>query len=249
MRGGVYNFPAMKNLLLFAAMGMALSSMTAAFAHQSGCHRWHSCPSDSGSYTCGDKGHCNFCPDNQFCEGGSPRKQTPGATENPSPGTVPKYERKSYKHWIDGDRDCRNTRHEVLHDQSVEKPKLSKDSCKVIGGKWTGPYGGETFTAPQSLDIDHIVPLKEAHRSGAWAWSKQKKEEFANDQESNLLAVDRRLNRRKGDKDPADWMPSTNQCDYLVRWLTVKTKWRLDMDDRERAAISRLGIEYGCHLQ
>ena len=37
-------------------------------AHRSGCHRWHSCPSDSGSYTCGDTGHCSGCPDNQYCE-------------------------------------------------------------------------------------------------------------------------------------------------------------------------------------
>ena len=30
-------------------------------AHRSGCHRWHSCPSDSGSYTCGDTGYSNYC--------------------------------------------------------------------------------------------------------------------------------------------------------------------------------------------
>ena|SRR3989344_1022775 len=30
-------------------------------AHRSGCHRWHSCPSDSGSYTCGDAGYpCSY---------------------------------------------------------------------------------------------------------------------------------------------------------------------------------------------
>ncbi len=28
-----------------------------ASAHQSGCHRWHSCPSDTGSYVCGDLGY------------------------------------------------------------------------------------------------------------------------------------------------------------------------------------------------
>ncbi len=30
-------------------------------AHRSGCHAWHSCPSDSGSYVCGDTGHSNYC--------------------------------------------------------------------------------------------------------------------------------------------------------------------------------------------
>ena len=41
-------------------------------AHRSGCHRWHSCPSDSGSYICGDTGRCSACPNNQFCENGKP---------------------------------------------------------------------------------------------------------------------------------------------------------------------------------
>ncbi len=41
-------------------------------AHRSGCHRWHSCPSDSGSYICGDTGHCSACPDNQYCENMQP---------------------------------------------------------------------------------------------------------------------------------------------------------------------------------
>jgi hypothetical protein len=43
-------------------------------AHRSGCHRWHSCPSDTGSYVCGDLGHCSGCPDNEYCLGGQPRK-------------------------------------------------------------------------------------------------------------------------------------------------------------------------------
>ena len=43
------------------------------FSHRSGCHRWHSCPSDSGSYTCGDTGYCSACPDNKFCKNRSPR--------------------------------------------------------------------------------------------------------------------------------------------------------------------------------
>ena len=43
------------------------------YSHRSGCHRWHSCPSDSGSYTCGDTGYCSACPDNKFCKNRSPR--------------------------------------------------------------------------------------------------------------------------------------------------------------------------------
>lgn len=32
-----------------------------AVAHRDGCHRWHSCPSDTGSYICGDTGYFSEC--------------------------------------------------------------------------------------------------------------------------------------------------------------------------------------------
>jgi len=47
-------------LVIILFISVALDP-TDVFAHRSGCHRWHSCPSDSGSYTCGDAGHpCQY---------------------------------------------------------------------------------------------------------------------------------------------------------------------------------------------
>lgn len=37
-------------------------SVDSASAHQSGCHAQHSCPSDTGSYVCGDTGNYSQCP-------------------------------------------------------------------------------------------------------------------------------------------------------------------------------------------
>ena len=59
-------------------------------AHQSGCHRWHSCPSDSGSYICGDTGYCSGCPNNYYCQScsyspGWQSVATPIATPRPVP--------------------------------------------------------------------------------------------------------------------------------------------------------------------
>ena len=34
-------------------LGGSVGIAKPAEAHRSGCHRWHSCPSDTGSYTCG----------------------------------------------------------------------------------------------------------------------------------------------------------------------------------------------------
>jgi hypothetical protein len=56
-----------------------------AASHPDGCHRWHSCPSDDGSYVCGDLGHCSECPDNQFCFMGRKRGASPEATRTRRP--------------------------------------------------------------------------------------------------------------------------------------------------------------------
>ncbi len=61
----------MRTFLLVLILSFFSTSL--AEAHRSGCHRWHSCPSDSGSYTCGDTGRCSGCPDNQYCESRRPR--------------------------------------------------------------------------------------------------------------------------------------------------------------------------------
>lgn len=51
-------------VLVLIALGIcgATSLFQPATAHRSGCHRWHSCPSDKGSYICGDLGYDTYCP-------------------------------------------------------------------------------------------------------------------------------------------------------------------------------------------
>ena len=56
-------------------------------------------------------------------------------------GTIAyQYSRSDYKHWIDADKDCQDTRQEVLIAESLEKPILDEKGCKVISGKWFDPY-------------------------------------------------------------------------------------------------------------
>lgn len=61
----------------------------------------------------------------------------------------------------------------------------------VISGSWFDPYSGKYFTKANDLDIDHIVPLKHAHSSGASRWDIGKRREFANDYE-NLIPVSKK---------------------------------------------------------
>ena len=49
-------------LVLILTLSIGVIPLTPSYAHSSGCHRWHSCPSDSGSYVCGDLGYDTYCP-------------------------------------------------------------------------------------------------------------------------------------------------------------------------------------------
>ena len=138
------------------------------------------------------------------------------------------YSRNLFKHWIDADKDGCNTRYEVLIAEAIVKPKIGT-GCYLTGGKWKSAYDGKTFTNPTGLDIDHMVALAEAWRSGAWAWTSAQRMDFANDlgDSRSLLAVTASLNRSKGDKDVASWLPPKAQCAYISNWIAVK--WRFDL--------------------
>jgi len=150
----------------------------------------------------------------------------------------PKYNRKDYRHWIDVDRDCQNTRNEVLIQESLDPVsfKTSK-GCKVLSGRWLGSFTGQTFNNPKQLDIDHLVPLKEAHESGAHAWSKSRKRDYANDMShpDHLIAVAARANRSKGAKDPSEWLPPDRSYwrHYAQAWVGIKIRWGLTADRSE----------------
>lgn len=156
------------------------------------------------------------------------------------PPTIP-YSRSLYGSWIDADRDCQNTRQEVLIAESLDPPELDPAGCRVISGKWFDPFTGQIFTNPSDLDIDHFIPLAEAHRSGADRWTPEHRRDFANDLAfpGSLIAVSASANRSKGDRDPAGWLPPNQDfhCEYVRAWVIAKGYWGLAMDDRERSAV------------
>jgi len=151
------------------------------------------------------------------------------------------YNRALFKHWIDADKNGCDTRAEVLIEEAVTKPKVGA-KCKLTGGKWVSAYDGKTVTNASSLDVDHLVPLAEAWRSGAWKWSSSQRQAYANDLEDSraLIAVTLSTNRSKGDKDPALWMPSKEQCTYTENWIAVKNKYSLTFDRKEAAKLTSL---------
>lgn len=143
------------------------------------------------------------------------------------------YNREDWGNWIDEDGDGLNTRHEVLAEESLIKPVISNN--KVVSGKWFDKYTGKYFTNPSDLDIDHLVPLKNAYISGASNWSKKKKNRYYNylKYDNHLIAVSKSANRNKSDKSPVDWLPPNEeyQCEYVREWFKIKTAWGLTIED------------------
>jgi hypothetical protein len=120
------------------------------------------------------------------------------------------------------------------------------NECKVIKGLLLDPFSGKSINfdlqnSNSNVDIDHIVSLSNAWQTGAAYLSKEIRANFANDP-LNLLAVDAKLNRQKGDGDAATWLPplKSYRCEYVSRQVAVKYKYSLWVTSPEKKAIARV---------
>ena len=144
--------------------------------------------------------------------------------------------------WDDADDDGCNTREEVLVAEA-RTLETDEDAC-VPPGTWWSWYDGQTVESARGVDIDHMVPLAEAHESGGWRWSYARRFAYANDLtlSQTLTAVSSSSNRSKGARDPAEWKPSVESawCQYAQDWIAVKVFWGLSADDAEVTALRTL---------
>ncbi|MGV8895434.1 MAG: cell wall-binding repeat-containing protein [Rhodoglobus sp.] len=151
------------------------------------------------------------------------------------------YDRDLFEHWIDEDADGCDTRREVLIEES-EADVTVGPSCSLTGGHWLSSYDNVTTIDPADVDIDHLVPLAEAWRSGAWEWTPTQRRDFANDLEVAyvLIAVTDNVNQSKGDRDPAGWMPpyAPYHCQYVIDWALIKYRYSLTVDSAEMAKLT-----------
>ena len=111
-----------------------------------------------------------------------------------------------------------------------------------------GFYTG--LTCP--TNIDHVVSLKDAHESGAFAWSASQRSEFANDR-SNHVPTCKRINSSKGSSTPKDFFRKSNdgrgmeykiqtRCAYVGIYFQVKKKYHLTFANNSSDVFAQCGI-------
>ncbi|OKL48498.1 hypothetical protein BSR28_02055 [Boudabousia liubingyangii] len=143
--------------------------------------------------------------------------------------------------WADEDHNGCDTRNDILaRDLKEVTYKNPARPCKVMSGTLAEPYTGQIMhfqrgpkTSPL-VQIDHVVALGDAWRSGAETWDLARRQKFANDP-LNLLATEGQANEDKGSLSADQWLPpETNyHCAYVARQVAVKSKWNLSVTKPE----------------
>ncbi|KAJ5462092.1 uncharacterized protein N7458_003644 [Penicillium daleae] len=154
-------------------------------------------------------------------------------------GSQEGYSRSKFPHWIKQTGSC-DTRDVVLKRDGTNVAQTSS-GCTTTSGTWVSPYDGATWTASSDVDIDHLVPLSNAWKSGASGWTTEARQGFANDlTHPQLLVVTDNVNESKGDKGPEEWKPplASYYCTYAEMWVKVKSVYNLTITSDEKSALS-----------
>lgn len=152
------------------------------------------------------------------------------------------YRRDDWPHWSDIDGNGCDGRQDALIAWSVVPATVNRaGTCKVITGSWVSPYDGVTTSVPGDFDVDHLVPLENAFRSGGWRWDSTRRRAFANDPDE-LVVSSATSNRTKGSDPPDQWRPPNRDswCAYATGWLAVKVTWGLTATTSERDALGQM---------
>lgn len=159
------------------------------------------------------------------------------------------YSREEFgERWADVDHNGCDTRNDVLA-RDLREVELRRDGCLVQRGTLEDPFTGTVIefergpVTSEAVQIDHVVALYDAWRTGAQGWDLERRTRLANDP-ANLLAVDGAANQDKGHADAATWLPPNEafHCEYVAAQVRIKAAYGLWMTLAEHEA-SRAVLE------
>ncbi|WP_245687543.1 HNH endonuclease family protein [Streptacidiphilus griseoplanus] len=135
-----------------------------------------------------------------------------------------------------------DSRNDLLKRDGENVRFRSGSNCIVTSMTLHDPYTGRTIAWTKShattVQIDHVMPLSYDWQMGAAHWSKDKREDIANDP-LNLIPVDGPTNGAKSDSGPASWLPPDKRirCSYAVRVAQVSLKYELPVTTADKSAM------------
>lgn len=163
------------------------------------------------------------------------------------PGPLTDYHRTAFgPAWADIDHDGCDQRSQVLRRDMTDVVLVHGTACTVASGTLTDPYTGKVLHYRRSgggdpVDVDHVVALADAWRSGASSWPASRRAALAGDP-LDLLPTAAAVNRAKGDKDPSAWLPAlpADRCPFAARVVAVKTRYGLSVSQTEHDALAQV---------
>lgn len=155
----------------------------------SGCRRWHSCPSTHGSYVCGDLGYCGQCPDNPYCLQGQARSKglPPASAPQSEPVSSLPVQWIKVKKVVDGDtlvlKDKRKIRligidtpekfESVKLYRDAERSHLSRKSIQSLGKR--SSEIAKKLVDGRTVRLEYGHALKDSHdRTLAYVYFKMR---------------------------------------------------------------------------
>ena len=169
-------------------------------------------------------------------------KQRLSKLEVKSAGSMTGYARERFgPAWNDVDLNGCDTRNDILARDLKETVFKAGSECIVVKGTLHDPYTATTINfvrgvgTSSRVQIDHVVALAAAWRTGAKQLTADKRLFYANDT-LVLLAVDGPTNGAKSDSDAANWLPPNTgyHCRYVAKQIAIKTKYELWVTQPER---------------
>lgn len=148
--------------------------------------------------------------------------------------------------WLDPDGNGCDARNDSLQ-ENLTRVEVQRDRCRVQQGVLVDPYTGETISfrrgknTSDEVQIDHVVALYNAWRTGAKELTFDERVLLANDP-INLQPTDGDTNDDKGSQDASQWLPPNRDyhCDYVARQVYVKRMYALWVTPKEKSAMRRV---------
>ena len=115
------------------------------------------------------------------------------------------------------------------------------------------PFTGVVITEPGNVDMDHMVPLANTHRSSGRDWPRDRKLAYANllGDPGHLVAVTAGANRSKRFRGLEEWRPpdAGYWCAYALDWVSIKQCWELTATAADFEALGEMVATYDNDVQ